>query len=587
MRSKLKIAVTSVLTLVLLLLTAPVAPKVRADYVPPFNTVRLGLYTFKSDGNVDQKSFPSNNLENVSGLGYGYEIGYYDDSREFVPIGPRMESTNTVTAMIDKNMTYDRAANAYTEGTGGDVVVGCYHLRLNETFADYDSALAAAAALPDSFVRCQNGSFLVLSGQYISLEQASAASVDAGFDCSIDSGTAYTVVLVETGTNRILFEYDCGTASSLALRPLAPEGVKAQTWHRKYRYYGGFSFQRKTGGDITVVNYVDIEDYVKGVVPWEMSAGWPKEALKAQAIAARTYLMSNIYRHNSEGFDICNTIHCQAYHGTSRADARSDLAVDETRSQYLVYEGTLCQIYYSSSNGGASENVENVWNENLPYLRGVVDPYEKDVAGTKATDYYWKKTYTPSSLASLLRSKVSGLNISDITNVSVTYTELGNVYSITFSDANGRKYTASKSSTRTIIGGQSIRYTVNGLVPGTAQGGSYFVNGGAVLESLDGAWVQGSAGTETLPSGDVYAISGRGEITKLEATGGTVIGGVVNTGVNSDGYYVFSGTGHGHNVGMSQWGAYSMAMYYGKTCQEILEFYYTGVEVVTAPRVGE
>ena len=90
-----------------------------------------------------------------------------------------------------------------------------------------------------------------------------------------------------------------------------------RTWFKGYRYYGGFRYERIGGGDLTVVNILDLETYIKGVVPYEMSSSWPLEALKVQAVCARSYAYINIHsgKHTSYHFDVCNTTDCQAYYG--------------------------------------------------------------------------------------------------------------------------------------------------------------------------------------------------------------------------------------------------------------------------------
>ncbi len=577
MRAKLKIAVAAALTLALALTFAPTRADASPAYTAPYTTVRVGIFTFYDDGSVKDRSFPSANLQNVNGLGYGYEIGYFDADRNFVSLGATVTDTDQVTAIMDRNMVYNPGSNSYSEGVGS-VTVGCAHLLLDGSYSDYASAKAVADQYSSGFVRYQNGEFLVLVGNYTSAYAAEEASWNIPEHCVVDTGTGYTVALVQTGTNRILFEFDCGTSRNLALRPLGPENGKAQTWHRGYMYYGAFAFLRNTGGNITTVNYVDVEDYVKGVVCYEMSPSWPIEALKAQAITARTYLMANISKHRASGFDVCNTIDCQAYHGTNGADANSDRAVDETRSQYLVYDGELCVTFYAASNGGASENSENVWSEKYEYLRGIEDPYEKDIANTVG-NYYWTRTYSPSALGAALRKW--GYNSSDVVHIDMTFTEVGNVLSITFTDVYGVRNTVRKERARIVLGFNSQRYTVNGLGP--AADHNYFVNEGAALpDGLEGAFAAGGdGGLMELPSDGVYAISGKGEVGLVQAGDVTIEGGV---GVNSSGYFVFAGSGDGHNVGMSQWGAYSMAKYHDKTCMDILTFYYSGTEVVTSPR---
>ncbi len=587
MKAKRKMIVSLAMALALAASLVPVSKPAEAAYTPPYQTVKIGLFSYKSDGNIDQRNFPSANLQYVTGKGEGYELGYYDQNRQFVPIGVQIVGTPEITVVMDRNMKYDSNSNSYAEEkTDFDgIVVGCAHLKWNESFLTYDDAVLSMATNGGEFVRYENGYFWVLRGQYTTREAAAAvadAEAAAGVTgWSVDSGSSYTVTVVQTRTNNILFEYDCGSSSSLAIRTYTTDGTVPQTWHRKCYYYGGFAFQRLTGGNITVVNYVDIEDYLKGVVPWEMSASWPKEALKAQAITARTFLMTNIKKHRAEGFDICNTIDCQAYHGNERATENSDAAVIETAGQYLMYDGELCETYYASSDGGATENVENIWGTKaIPYLRGVVDPYEAELFDSSSS-YYWTQRYTPSSLGDRLRTL--GRSCGDIVKVSITFTELGNVRSITFTDASGKSNTFDKSNCRSVIGsGLSNRYTVNGLTPYGVSASLYVNNGAAMDLKLGEVYaVGGSGAVEQLPSGDVYAISGKGTVGKLDAAVGTGTSRTVTTGVDASGRFVFTGSGHGHSVGMSQWGAYSMAKYHGKTCEEILTFYYTGTQVVS------
>ena len=109
--------------------------------------------------------------------------------------------------------------------------------------------------------------------------------------------------------------YDCGESGALGIQPDVTGAGETRTWFSGYKYRGGFQYHRRNGGNLTVVNMVELEDYVNGVVCYEMGREWPLEALKAQALCARTYVMKNLGKHNSFGFDICPTAYCQAYHG--------------------------------------------------------------------------------------------------------------------------------------------------------------------------------------------------------------------------------------------------------------------------------
>jgi len=538
----------------------------RAAFTVPTETIRVGIYSKVSGNTV--RNYPSANLQNVTNCGSGYEFGYYNASREFVPLGVSTAEIK-ISMIMDKNMAYDAASNAYVENGSGSVMVGCYHIRLNGSYSDAASALDAAAAYEESFLRYNNGAFYVLVGNYTSSADATAAASEKGISgFSVDSGTGYTVTVVATGTRKILFEYDCGSSSFLAVRPLAEEGVKARTWFRGYSYYGDFQYRRISGDNLYVANILNIDDYVKGVIPSEMSPSFPKEALKAQAVCARTYAIANLNKHGAYGFDICSTAECQVYYGRNVATAFTDQCVDETSGMYLTYEGTLCTTYYYSCNGGASEDVENVWSTYIPYLRGVVDPYEASVAD-RLSAYNWTVTFTGSELQEKLKAK--GYSCGKIVKFEILEnTAMGNVLKIRFTDSAGKSFTFAKEKVRTLLGLRSCRYTVNNNAAT-----SFYVNDssssvGSDLSSLFGI---GSGGIiSALTSGSVYAITGSGTVSEVK----------VETAASDK--FVLNGSGNGHNVGMSQWGAYAMAKNYGKTYIDILQFYYTGTEVLNASR---
>lgn len=122
------------------------------------------------------------------------------------------------------------------------------------------------------------------------------------------------------------------------------------------------------------VKTMDIEEYLRGVVPSEMSSTWPMEALKAQAIAARTYAMSHITP--SRVFDVDDTVSYQAFH-LGRTRKRSDEAIKATKGEVLVYQNELAQTVYSASNGGKTVSAKQRWKNEVPYLIAKVDPYDK------------------------------------------------------------------------------------------------------------------------------------------------------------------------------------------------------------------
>src|SRR5437763_11086313 len=134
-------------------------------------------------------------------------------------------------------------------------------------------------------------------------------------------------------------------------------------------YRGKIEVFANPHGALTVVNVIGLEDYVRGVVPNELS--YPAlEALKAQAIAARTYAVKNRGQFASEGFDLLPTTRSQVYRGLTSETSLTSRAVDETRGMIATYKGEPINALYTSTCGGRTEDVENIFNEAVPYLRG-------------------------------------------------------------------------------------------------------------------------------------------------------------------------------------------------------------------------
>src|SRR5437763_4948228 len=176
-----------------------------------------------------------------------------------------------------------------------------------------------------------------------------------------------------TAPSRELVAFARGTASML--RSSAPlifassDEKNAQVRFNDKPFRGKIEVFANTHGSVTVVNVIGLEDYVRGVVPNELS--YPAlEALKAQAIAARTYAVKNRGQFGSEGFDLLPTTRSQVYRGLTSETSLTSRAVDETRGLIATYNGEPINALYTSTCGGRTEDSENIFNEAVPYLRG-------------------------------------------------------------------------------------------------------------------------------------------------------------------------------------------------------------------------
>jgi stage II sporulation protein D len=140
-------------------------------------------------------------------------------------------------------------------------------------------------------------------------------------------------------------------------------------------YHGRFEIHRAPGG-LAVVNVVGVEQYLRGVVPAEMPAAWPSEALKAQAVAARSYALSMLKPRRL--FDLYKDVRSQVYRGISAERLTSDAAIAATRHQVLTWNGAVAATFYHASSGGRTVAVADAWPgaAPVPYLVSVVDPYD-------------------------------------------------------------------------------------------------------------------------------------------------------------------------------------------------------------------
>ena len=140
-------------------------------------------------------------------------------------------------------------------------------------------------------------------------------------------------------------------------------------------YRGELRIAKSDRGDMDVINVLDVEAYLYGVVPKEMSPQWYLEALKAQAIAARTYALYQKEKSKDKNYDVNATTASQVYGGAGVEAPMSNQAVDETEGKVLLYDGELALTYFHANSGGMTEEARRVWSVDVPYLKAVRDDY--------------------------------------------------------------------------------------------------------------------------------------------------------------------------------------------------------------------
>ncbi|MDP4163770.1 MAG: SpoIID/LytB domain-containing protein [Bacillota bacterium] len=324
------------------------------------------------------------------------------------------------------------------------------------------------------------------------------------------------------------------------------------------RTYRGSFFLKPNGSQTELVNILDMEDYLKGVVPSEMPASWPKEALKAQAIAARSYA-ANIMM-------LASTAASQVYGGYSAEDPRTNEAIKETEGLLVKYNGKPIEAFFHSTSGGRTANVSDVWNSDqkyFPYLVSVDDPYESSQYSS------WTKDFPASSIL-----KAFGFS-SDTVLYDMAITKSGTnqeVRGITVKTSNGDKtINGNESDIRKLFPLPDANvykmlysnwFTLH-MTKSQADLSVQTSSGVSGMADLKGQMVQTSSGQIAIDSSNVSIQTANG-VMSSEGSGISTI--------------TVTGKGWGHRIGMSQYGAKGFAEH-GYTAEQILTHYFTGTTV--------
>lgn len=527
------------------------------------SVLRVGLYYANG-------ALPSANLANS--VGKGFKFGYYEND-SFVELA-RITGIEGITIAKDKNL-YISSGEYLDENPGGSYnLLGAYHVELSGSYSSYAEARSVADRYDLGFVAYTDGYFTVRLDYFSS--EANAQSFASEYPgSSIVGGSATCLTVCKMATNQILFEYDDSNDTKLAIEPIVESGENGQTWFKGYKYYGGFQYHRAAGNDVTVINFVDIDDYVAGVVPYEMSANWSIEALKAQAVCARTFAMSTT-KHLDYGFDVCPTTNCQVYRGVYLGAYSESLeaAVAQTAGKCIYYDNELIQAFYHSSSGGATEDAGLSWTLDVPYLKSKIDTYDTSISHPTSS---WAYLYSLSDLTAILRS--AGYTTSGVTDVYIeSYTPAGNVYELVFVSSNGGKLTFKGDEARSLMEDtENVKYFSRHFT---------IARPGESVALPDESLITVNDGSTQITAMGASVISGGGEISTIGASVSVITeNGVEAADVTSSSgkvlsstQYAFVGSGWGHNVGMSQYGAKAMAEQ-GYTYDEIIKFYYTGVTI--------
>ncbi len=303
------------------------------------------------------------------------------------------------------------------------------------------------------------------------------------------------------------------------------------------RGYGTPSYRGKlelfaTAEGIVIVNEVPLEEYLYAVVPSEMPASYEPEALKCQAVCARSYAHCQMldFGYPEYSAHVDDSVSYQVY-GNSQEQESTIRAVQETEGQRLWHQDQVVKTYYYSTSCGHSTSIE-AWGSSLTdanqFLRGVSICNEEGKAYEEALPWYRWKAVVPEQTMSNLIELNTGKEIGKLQNISITKKGVGGVIlQIVATGTKGKVTVETENKIRSALGGS-----------------------GYEIKKQDGTIVKS---TKLLPSA-FFTIAKSGES------------------------YIIEGGGYGHGIGMSQNGANEMAKA-GKTYDEILQFFYPGTEV--------
>jgi stage II sporulation protein D len=219
----------------------------------------------------------------------------------------------------------------------------------------------------------------------------------------LDPNKTYTVIALADGSLKLTNPKRKQVVRVIG--PLIASGLGPLDLAGHGLYRGNLVFRPDGAGGVQTVDEVNLQDYVRGVVSWEMPSSWAPEALKVQALAARTYAITT----NAGGaaFDQYADTRSQMYGGVAAETPATDAAVAATRGLVVIYGGKPVVTYFSSSSGGHTDSVQDVWPTHAPepWLRGVPDPYD----GAAGNPYHaWGSDMTPAAAAAKLGKLVKG-----------------------------------------------------------------------------------------------------------------------------------------------------------------------------------
>lgn len=523
-----------------------------------------------------------------------------------------LESKDVPIAVLEQDLKFflDTYYNSnYLVQDAKSAVIGPYHIKLTDKeYESYSKALQTANELVANykinFYPFYNGkSFNIYAGNFINESEASKSRDNLtgnGISCEIINGlNQYVVVLNASNSPVLIYANNFNVYFSTFNNEMNCDSIKIDG--KVYKGKAAFSI---SDGRLLSINKVSLKNYLYGVLPREIFPTWPQEAVKAQALAARSYAVASIRPNSKLGYDVEDNQNDQVYGGYSAENPITNAYVDSTDGQMIYHEGKVITAFFHSTSGGRTESSENIWITPVPYLKGVEDIYSENTP--LAT---WKRTVTKEE--ALTNAREINPNVKEIYNIVATdVSENGRVLQCIISTDVG-DIILKKSDITATFGYRILPSTWFSLTSdcdvylisensfisqqSSGQGDSVLDNSSSSSgTSSDGSLLDKNNPPQNMEKGtdtekenpddkrvslsNKYIISSSG-VSNVSNSSLNIISstGVSKLSTVPTAYY-FDGKGNGHGIGMSQYGAKKMADE-GYTYEQIIKHYYTGVEI--------
>lgn len=328
---------------------------------------------------------------------------------------------------------------------------------------------------------------------------------------------------------------------------------------------------------------INVEDYLLGVVPFEMGDSFPLEALKAQAVTARTYALRK--SGSSGAYDVEDTTNDQAYRGRTTSSPLSEQAVTETKGLCGVYRGALASCFYSASNGGQTELGQHVWPTDAPDAYGYMDmrddPYDLENRNSVVKRYTLQKKpgekgigeALHQALTTAMGEQLSALGV-EADGELVRFDEIQSVEAVTPKyDGDSRLMTELRFTVKISVRDYTFRQTPSPQLAASSTPHADETPAPTATPAFSPYRKVKEAVTVTLP---IFTEAERAMGLSINVSQNELI-----TVSDIGSAFLIESRRFGHGVGMSQRGAEQMARQYGMTYEQILAFYYPGMGLVS------